>query len=86
MESSGESGGAPRIVTAKGSPLTMGGQTGDVVPRFLLIKKLEGDFTNVSPFLISRSVYSLIGEVKNMKKTRDGLLIETVSDYYKLPN
>ncbi|KAK5647068.1 hypothetical protein RI129_005532 [Pyrocoelia pectoralis] len=51
----------------------------DSVPRFLVLKKKEGDFTNISPFLISKMLYGLIGNVKEVKKVKGELLIETVS-------
>ncbi|KAK4880824.1 hypothetical protein RN001_008970 [Aquatica leii] len=51
----------------------------DSVPRFLVLKKKEGDFANTSPFLISKTLYGLIGNVKEVKKVKGELLIETVS-------
>ena len=49
-------------------------------PRFLVIKKTDGtDFSRVSPFLIHKAIYGLIGEVKMLKKTFEGLLVETTS-------
>ncbi|KAK5640937.1 hypothetical protein RI129_009484 [Pyrocoelia pectoralis] len=51
----------------------------DSVPRFLILKKKDGDFTNISPFLISKTLYGLIGNVKEVKKVKGELLIETVS-------
>ncbi|XP_031337236.1 uncharacterized protein LOC116182311 [Photinus pyralis] len=52
-------------------------ETEESVPRFLVVKRKEGDFNNVSPFLISKSLYGLLGEVKNVKKVKGELLIET---------
>ncbi|XP_031332884.1 uncharacterized protein LOC116163173 [Photinus pyralis] len=51
----------------------------DIVPRFLVLKRKEGDFTNVSPFLISKTIYGIIGNVKEVKKVKGELCIETVS-------
>lgn len=71
---SGAGGAAPRMTTATTSIETM-----EPTPRFLLVKKVEGDFSRDSPFFISRVIYGLIGETKDIKKVRDGLLINTVS-------
>ncbi|KAK4887846.1 hypothetical protein RN001_004117 [Aquatica leii] len=51
----------------------------DSVPRFLVLKKKESDFANTSPFLISKTLYGLIGNVKEVQKVKGELLIETVS-------
>lgn len=48
-------------------------------PRFLVVKRSEGDFSKVNPFTIERNLYSLIGSTKTVNKIKDGLLIETVS-------
>ncbi|CAH1107740.1 unnamed protein product [Psylliodes chrysocephalus] len=48
-------------------------------PRFLIVKRKEGDFNNTNPFLIQKFIYGKVGEVKNLKKIKDGLLIETKS-------
>ncbi|CAH1103022.1 unnamed protein product [Psylliodes chrysocephalus] len=50
-----------------------------VQPRFLIVKRKEGDFATVNPFLIQKFVYGRFGQVKNLKKIKDGLLIETNS-------
>lgn len=46
-------------------------------PRFLLVKREEDNFDKISPFKISKILYGLIGEIKNVRKIRDGLLVET---------
>ncbi|CAH0555080.1 unnamed protein product [Brassicogethes aeneus] len=51
-----------------------------MLPRFLVIKRSEGDFLKVNPFVVSKILYGLIGEVKSIKKIKDGLLVETVSN------
>lgn len=50
-----------------------------VPPRFLVVKRTEGDFTKVNPFIIEKNLYSLIGSPRNVNKIKDGLLVETVS-------
>ncbi|KAK4885164.1 hypothetical protein RN001_001435 [Aquatica leii] len=50
-----------------------------VTPRFLVVRKVDGDFSKDSPFVIQRQLYGLIGETKNIRKVREGLLVETVS-------
>lgn len=48
--------------------------------RFLVIKRQDGqDFYKVSPFAIQKSLFGLIGELKQTKKIKNGLLVETVS-------
>lgn len=54
-------------------------QEKEIVPRFLVIKRSEGDFEKVSPFLLSKLLFGLVGELKSIKKIREGLLVETVS-------
>lgn len=45
--------------------------------RFFVIKLKEGSFQNVSPFLIHKSIQSVVGDVKNIKKLRSGdIMIE----------
>ena len=74
--SDGNGSVAPSKTTAKRSM----NQETDVAPRFLIIKRENGeDFSKINPFLLHRWIYSLAGEVKAMKKIRDGLLIETAS-------
>lgn len=51
----------------------------DIVPRFLVVKRKEGDFANVSPFLIDKVLSSVVGAVQSIRKIREGLLIETSS-------
>lgn len=48
-------------------------------PRFLIIKKVEGDFFKTSPFAIQKALSGLVGDLKQIKKIRNGLLVETVS-------
>lgn len=49
--------------------------------RFLLVKRNDDEnFDTVSPFAISNTLYGLIGETKNVKKTREGLLVEVKSN------
>ncbi|KAJ8930450.1 hypothetical protein NQ314_016777 [Rhamnusium bicolor] len=43
-------------------------------------KESEDDFSKVSPFLISKTLYGLIGETKSVRKVKDGLLVETSSN------
>ncbi|KAK5640370.1 hypothetical protein RI129_011181 [Pyrocoelia pectoralis] len=50
-----------------------------VTPRFLVVKKVDGDFGQDSPFMIQKQLFGLIGEAKSIRKVKDGLLIETVS-------
>ncbi|CAH1099786.1 unnamed protein product [Psylliodes chrysocephalus] len=54
------------------------------VPRFLLVKRKDKDnvesFDKVSPFLIAKSIYGLIGDTNSIRKTEDGLIIHTKSD------
>lgn len=50
-----------------------------VAPRFLIVKGKEGDFAKTNPFLLSNFIYGKVGKVKNLKKIREGLLIETCS-------
>lgn len=48
--------------------------------RFLVIKRQDGqDFYKISPFAIQKSLFGLIGELKQIKKIKNGLLVETVS-------
>ncbi|XP_018576628.1 uncharacterized protein LOC108915146 [Anoplophora glabripennis] len=48
-------------------------------PRFLIVKRIEGDFARVNPFTIEKNLYGVIGNAKNISKIREGLLVETVS-------
>ena len=47
------------------------------VPRYLIIERVEGDFSTVSPFLIDKALTGLIGQVNSIRKIREGLLVET---------
>lgn len=65
----------------KGSDPSTTKVTEENIPRFLVVKRIdEIDFNKVSPFVIQKSMYGLIGETKNIKKIKDGLLVETKSD------
>ena len=54
-------------------------------PRYLVMKKVTGDFSKDNPFFIAKTLKGMI-QFKNVKKIRDGLLIETekVIDSQKL--
>lgn len=73
----GDRSNGPRNITSN-SCISYG--TGNYSPRFLLIKRTDGSFLNVSPFEISKGIYSQLGEVKNIKKMQDLILIETKSN------
>lgn len=76
--SDGASGVNPQKATASTKSIVQ--ETAEV-PRFLIMKKIDGtDFSKVSPFLIHKTMYGLIGEIKMLKKIKDGLLVETVSN------
>lgn len=48
--------------------------------RFFIIKPTQGSFEKISPFLIQKTVNSMVGNVKNIKKLRSGdLLIEVAN-------
>lgn len=50
------------------------------VPRFLLIEREDKvNFNKVSPFSISKWLNGLVGNLKNIKKVKEGLLVETTS-------
>lgn len=46
------------------------------VPKFLIMKKTSGDFSKDNPFFIQKTLNNIV-RCKNVKKIRDGLLIET---------
>src|SRR5436190_17635702 len=50
-----------------------------VTPRFLVVKNVNGSFEKENPFVLHKLLYGLVGTVKTVKKTREGLFIETVS-------
>lgn len=59
------------MVTVKN--ISVSNETATAMPRFLLIQRIdEGNF--------SKAVYGLIGNVKELKKVKEGLLIECVSN------
>lgn len=67
------------MATAK--KVFLNNETVALLPRFLLIKRIDGNnFATVSPFVISKAVYGLLGNVKELKKTKEGLLVECVSN------
>lgn len=45
-------------------------------PRFVVIKKLDGDFVKDNPFFINRTLKNIC-HFKNVKRVNDGLLVET---------
>lgn len=48
--------------------------------RYLVLKRKDGDnFDKVNPFLIQKMLYGLFGDLKMVKKIKEGLLVETVS-------
>ncbi|XP_071054942.1 uncharacterized protein [Onthophagus taurus] len=52
----------------------------EVTPRFLVVKALNGlSFDKLSPFILQKQLYGLYGDFKSIKKTREGLLLETAS-------
>lgn len=52
-----------------------------ILPRFLIIKKIDqSNFEKTNPFFISKSLYGLVGELKDIKKVKEGLLVQTVSN------
>ncbi|XP_022905263.2 uncharacterized protein [Onthophagus taurus] len=52
----------------------------EVTPRFLVIKALYGlSFDKLSPFVLQKQLYGLFEEFRSIKKTREGLLVETAS-------
>lgn len=58
-------------------------ETAEVIPRFLLVKSTEDgmeNFSNMSPFLIMKQMYGLIGETHLIKKVKDGLLVQTKTE------
>lgn len=53
---------------------------GELLPRFLIIKRIEGDFSTMSPFLIDKVLVGNVGQVNSVRKINDGLLVETKSN------
>lgn len=47
--------------------------------KFLVVMRNEGDFTNVSPFVIDKILCANVGIVTSVKKIKDGLLVEVNS-------
>lgn len=47
------------------------------IPRFLIVKRKEGDFCKVSSFLIEKVIQETVGTLKSARKIREGLRIET---------
>lgn len=52
----------------------------NVFARFLVITGENGQFTTMSPFAIMKEIKKLVGSVKNVKKMRDGLLVEVENE------
>lgn len=52
-------------------------------PRFLIIKRKDQtvlkNFDKISPFVIHKKLFGVVGNLKSIKKIREGLLVETVS-------
>ena len=59
------------------TPMLLSQRTAESSPRFLIVKRKEGDFTKVSPFLIEKVLSGNIGNVKSARKIKEGLLIES---------
>lgn len=79
MVSVRESGGAPCLTTVMTDSISQ--KKAEPVPRFLVIgRKEEGNFDKVNPFLISKALFGLVGNLKMIKKIKEGLLVETVSE------
>lgn len=49
------------------------------IPKYFVIKREEGDFSKVNPFVIAKIINESVGSVTNIKKVREGLLIETAN-------
>ncbi|XP_076660928.1 uncharacterized protein LOC143364494, partial [Halictus rubicundus] len=52
----------------------------NVFHRFLVITAGDGDFATMSPFVIMKEIKKLVGNAKNVKKVRDGLLVEVENE------
>lgn len=77
--SDGASGVTPRNITARIPSINL--EKAGSVPRFLVIERIdEGNFDKVSPFVIAKQLFGLVGDLKTIKKTKEGLLVETVSE------
>ena len=62
------------VPRAAASSKTTTSETAETTPRFLVVKRTDGeDFSKVSPFVISKSLYGLLGKVSNVKKIKEGL-------------
>lgn len=70
-----------KMDVVEGPPKTLQkmNQEKSVLPRFLVIKKKEGDFSKDSPFLINKLLFGIVGNLKSVRKSREGLIVETVS-------
>ncbi|KAJ8911000.1 hypothetical protein NQ315_011265 [Exocentrus adspersus] len=81
--------GSVRVSERTGTEKTMvGGEVGKgsvnqekrLQARFLVIQRVDdGDFFKVSPFGIHKALNGLVGELKQIRKIKQGLLVETVS-------
>lgn len=52
-----------------------------LVPRCMVVKQKEGDFTKVSPFLTEKTITAHAGSsIKDIRKMNLGLMIKTLND------
>lgn len=52
-----------------------------ITPRFLVVKRTDGEnFDKVSPFVLIKILNGVVGNLRNIRKTKDGLLLETISE------
>lgn len=70
-----EDGGDP----SKKAPMNSTSRETGIAPRFLVVKRTDGDFMKVNPFIIEKSLYNLIGAAKGVNKIKDGLLVQVSS-------
>ena len=54
--------------------------------RFFVIKRNDGGFNKTSPFLIQKSILSIIGEPKVIKKLRSGELLAQLQNNIEASN
>jgi hypothetical protein len=55
-------------------------QSDKISPTFFIVKLIDGSFSTVSPFLIHKTVQSVLGEVLSIKKLRSGDLLLEVNE------
>lgn len=85
MESARESGSAPCTITVISDVISR--EKTEPVPRFLVIARADestSNFDKISPFVISKQLFGLVGNLKSIKKIKEGLLVETVSELQAL--